>query len=330
MLLRVLQGNLCARACAEFVASPAHLCSCCARVALGCLIVQLENTKRFLAVHNTVPAAITTDGKILRESMPMAYWVDEQHPKVNPLQPPSAEGVTEMKRLISKFTSGKYDIVGSMYQLLWEVDSVDRQKDLTSKLLASYAELSKDLQAHGGPYLMGSQFTLVDVALIPFVDRALVLLPHYKSFELPDTAAFQPLRAWRQAYQSRPSWKISSADRLQRSVAVQPFASVKRDEYICEVYSSYANGVKGQSRRRQRGNAQLQSQSGERAQSQSESWKRAEREREVSPWLPHPQVELASLTLLTPIWCVLVPCRCRHRSKAAPSRSPRCSHPRHR
>jgi len=37
------------------------------------------------------------------------------------------------------------------------------------------------------------------------------------------------------ACEARPSVRISSADRLPRSVAVQPFAATKRNDYIIEV-----------------------------------------------------------------------------------------------
>ena len=204
----------------------------------------LSETKRFLAVHNTVPAAITSEGETLRESMPIAYWVDAQYPKVSPLQPASAEGVATMKALIAKYTGGRFDVVAPFYGALMEIDDQHKIQALMNALLDSYKEISRDLQASGGPYLMGGQFTLADVALIPFVLRALSILAFYKGFSVPDSPAFQPFKDWVAAFSARPSVRISNADRLPRSMAVQPFAQQQRDAYLNEVYACYASGVR--------------------------------------------------------------------------------------
>lgn len=208
----------------------------------------LEVTQAFLKIHNTVPAGVY-EGKALKESMPMCYWVDETFPSSgNRLQPASVEGVAHMKAAIAKYTSGQFDLVATMYAYMFKETSDPESTTLREKLLAGYAELARDLVASGGPYLLGEQFTLADVALIPFVDRCLVVNGHYKQFAVPTTPEYAAFHAWRSAYQSRPAYQLTNADRLPRSLAVQPFAAVKRDEYIVEMYEGYANNVREEAR----------------------------------------------------------------------------------
>ena len=114
-----------------------------------------------------------------------SYWVDETlAPNVNPLQPSSAEGKAAMKALIEKYTSGQFDLVAPMYKILVE-ENAEKQQELFSSLLAAYEELGRDVTKSGGPFLLGQQFTLADVALIPFVQRPFVLLDHYKGLKVP-------------------------------------------------------------------------------------------------------------------------------------------------
>ena len=215
------------------LASASHSLTVAPSFALS-LSPDLPLTQEFLKLHNTVPAG-TYEGKPVKESMPMVYFADETFKTGNKLQPSSAEGKEAMKALITKFTSGQYDVTGPFYQLLFSELDDKTLPSKTASLLASYAELSKDLSASGGPYLVGQQFTAADIAVIPFVDRALLLLGHYRSFVVPDTEEYKSFHAWRKAYKSRLSYQITNADRLPRSVAVQPFAATKRDAYIIEM-----------------------------------------------------------------------------------------------
>ena len=122
-----------------------------------------------------------------------SYWVDETlAPNVNPLQPASAEGKAAMKALIEKYTSGQFDLVAPMYKILVE-ENAEKQQELFSSLLAAYEEMARDLAKSGGPYVMGKQFTLADVALISFVQRAFVLLGHYQGFKVPQN---DQLKVW--------------------------------------------------------------------------------------------------------------------------------------
>ena len=47
-----------------------------------------------------------------------------------------------------------------------------------------------------GPYLLGKQFSLIDIALLPFYERMTVVLPHYRKWQIPKTKEFQLLNDW--------------------------------------------------------------------------------------------------------------------------------------
>jgi len=148
-----------------------------------------------------------------------------------------------MKDFITRYTDKSHptDIVAAMYGL-YSLPA-DQCGEAKAKLLKAYKSLNDEIKANGGPYVLGEQFTLADVAIIPFVERATILLAHFRDFTIPTTAEFETFHAWRKSYLQRPSVQISEADRLPRSIAVQPFGKTKRAEYLIEMYSAYANGV---------------------------------------------------------------------------------------
>ena len=121
-----------------------------------------------------------------------SYWVDETlAPNVNPLQPSSAEGKAVMKSLIEKYTSGQFDIQPVNMHL--QEESEEKRGQIHARLLAAYEEMARDIAKSGGPYLMGQQFTLADIALISFVQRAFLLLGHYQGFKVPQN---DQLKVW--------------------------------------------------------------------------------------------------------------------------------------
>jgi len=202
-----------------------------------------SETKEFLAVSNTVPAGYDPQGQPLRDSLPIVYWCDEQWPKRNPLQPSSDEGKAKMKALIARFTEGELSVGTHTFQALMSRDAAKSQSHW-EQLLRALTELGREVQASGGPYLLGAQFTIADIALFSLTERAQVLLPHYRSLAIPETDDLRSFHQWYAAVAARPSVRITRADRLPRSLAVQPFAATQRAAYLIEANEGMAHSVK--------------------------------------------------------------------------------------
>jgi len=99
---------------------------------------------------------------------------------------------------------------------------------------------NEQLAKNGGPFLMGEQFTLVDIALLPFCERMNVLFSYYKNFEIPKTEEYSLFHEWMKRGFQRESFIITSADRSDQSMRMQPFKNRKRLEYLREVYAPHA------------------------------------------------------------------------------------------
>lgn len=63
-----------------------------------------------------------------------------------------------------------------------------------------------------GPYLLGEDFTIADLHLLPFIQRLTITLKHWKEYELP-TDKFPKLVEWVQSCLERDSVKASSMTR---------------------------------------------------------------------------------------------------------------------
>lgn len=81
------------------------------------------------------------------------------------------------------------------------------------------AEMEKALAAYEaaiaegeGPYLLGKEFTLADVHVLPFLQRLVITLKHWKDYELPEDM-FPKLLSWIDSCLARESVKDSSMTR---------------------------------------------------------------------------------------------------------------------
>jgi len=59
--------------------------------------------------------------------------------------------------------------------------------------------------ANEGPFFLGADFSYVDIAVFPWVERFLTVGAAYRGFELPAAEEFDRLRVWHAACRARPS-----------------------------------------------------------------------------------------------------------------------------
>jgi len=198
----------------------------------------LEDTKRLKEVNPsaTVPSALHGDRKLF-ESLLLCEYVDET------FQGPSLMPVSTYDRFLAKLAMKDIsdNLVPSFYKLLQTVDEA-AIKENSEKFLAEVAKVNAQLSKSGGPYYFGKEFSLVDIALMPFFERTVVVLTHFGKFAIPQTEEFKPLHKWMETCFQRESFKKSSADRTEVSMKVQPFRNQNRVEYLREMYKAYALG----------------------------------------------------------------------------------------
>jgi len=204
-------------------------------VEVNCFNKTLENTKLFLEVspNGTVPAGIY-HGKNIYESVPFCKYVDEMFP-ANNLCTNTPYHRWEALTLLNDASE---NFVPTFYKVLCENDS-EASKEHRAKMKDILKNFNQQLERSGGPWFMGKQFTLVDISLLSFFERMVVLFPYYRDWDPFQNAELQELTRWMDAGFARESFKITSADRSEQSMIVQPFKSRRRADYLREVYQAY-------------------------------------------------------------------------------------------
>eukprot|EP00899_Mesostigma_viride_P009610 jgi/Mesvir1/18650/Mv17152-RA.1 len=146
-------------------------------------------------------------------------WTGSGIPALQPTSPRARARCRSSSALISK------RIVPSFYRTVMTNDAT-QQREAASALDKALAEFDDALAAEGGPFFLGSQFTLVDILLAPFGQRFPVLAA-YRGWQVP--AGLERLQKWLEAIHARPS----VADTLPAS----------RQEELIHTYSRYADGT---------------------------------------------------------------------------------------
>jgi glutathione S-transferase len=211
---------------------------------------ELPTTREFLAVspEGMVPAG--TYGVVsVFDSLPFNEWVEEQFPD------PSLLPADRHRRFIARQAIKKHDesLVPAFYSLLTAADVPDAE--LHARLTALASALKRwndDLTKHtgAGPYFFGADFSLVDCAIVPFIERIGALIPYYRGFDPLAGEQLAPLHAWYQACIERLSFKATSGTRSQQSMDALPFGAADRADFLREVYFAFAMNQVAEARAR--------------------------------------------------------------------------------
>ena len=84
-----------------------------------------------------------------------------------------------------------------------------KDEELCTEMENALDMYEKALIESKGPYLLGEEFTLADIHIVPFIQRLVITLGHWKQYELPKEK-FPSLLAWIDACLSRESVLESS------------------------------------------------------------------------------------------------------------------------
>jgi glutathione S-transferase len=199
----------------------------------------LDMTKLFLEVSPSgqFPGGVH-NGKILFNDLALCKYLDEMFPH-NSLFPGTPYSRWEANMLLVKINT---ELVPLFYKVL-ECKSPQKAKAHQSSLLELLKYFNNQLAKSGGPWLIGEQFTIVDISLLTYAERMVVLFPHLNDFEIPKTEEYCLFHNWMQKGFQRDSFKVTSANRSEQSMKTHPFKAITRAEYLREVYGhATANG----------------------------------------------------------------------------------------
>ena len=175
-------------------------------------ITYIDRNKRpdwFLAVspHSKVPVLLVNDKEALFESNAIAEYLDETAaPRLHPEDPLARARNRAWTDYVSTFASA---ISNTAYS-----DSEEEFAARAAKMTEPFSKLNDALGKRGnaGPYFNGAQFSLVDAAYAPFLQRY-TFMDRIKPLGLLEK--FPHLLAWRDALLAAPAVKASTVPNIE-------------------------------------------------------------------------------------------------------------------
>ena len=110
-------------------------------------------------------------GQIINESMTICEFLNDLHPD-NKLLPDDAFLRARARNIVDSTCMYKY--IPLYYRMLVHTDMRD---GIGQMMLATLRDMDAQMReaSQAGPYWFGAQFTLVDIAFFPFIDRCAVM-----------------------------------------------------------------------------------------------------------------------------------------------------------
>ncbi|CAK9008559.1 Glutathione S-transferase L3 (AtGSTL3) (GST class-lambda member 3) [Durusdinium trenchii] len=149
--------------------------------------------------------SVDCNGDKVWESLHVVQYIDERfdHP---PYFLPRNDPVKRAHvRIWSDFVTEKMQ--RNFYVHLMDQDPAAqaKAKDVFFQECRTFARaMSKD-----GPYFLGKEISMVDIALFPFWQRFLWVGRHYRGLEMPKDKEFERLQRWWEATCNRPAFKAT-------------------------------------------------------------------------------------------------------------------------
>eukprot|EP00730_Choanoeca_flexa_P013888 TRINITY_DN5838_c0_g1_i2.p1 TRINITY_DN5838_c0_g1~~TRINITY_DN5838_c0_g1_i2.p1 ORF type:complete len:302 (+),score=70.26 TRINITY_DN5838_c0_g1_i2:39-908(+) len=154
----------------------------------------------------TVPC-LFVDGKPVYESNIVAEYINEK--KGGTLMPSDPERRADVRLLIARYGE---KCVGPLYQLLRNRDPSKNDsmiEDLRTRYEEFDAMYAKMKANPRGDFLLDSQLSLAEVAFVPFLNRMVPCLEHYRGFNLFKDADIPALERAYNAAAKRPSVAVT-------------------------------------------------------------------------------------------------------------------------
>ena len=115
---------------------------------------------------------LTYRGRPIVDSIAICMFIDEAFPSDNKLLPDDAFLRARARNIIDYVCTNKFNPL--IYRMLAHTDM---REGIGQMMLATLRDMDAQMRevSQAGPYWFGAQFTLVDIAFFPFIDRCAVM-----------------------------------------------------------------------------------------------------------------------------------------------------------
>ena len=118
---------------------------------------------------------------------------------------------------------------------------------------AAFTEAIDAIEAHllgrDGPYLVGGDFSLADVTMAPFMERAAASCPYYRGLTIRTGGRWPAIERWFEAMESRPAYAALRSDFYTHCLALppqlSPFGLARTRDDNAERYAAEIDGSDG-------------------------------------------------------------------------------------
>lgn len=175
--------------------------------------------------------ALRWEGKVVVESLAICKFVDERFegPSLMPDEGGVRRRADELLDACDGVVSAGLQAVMGADGRFWGIGTRFEERD-TKAFETKMAPLLKQLQKHGGPYLVGQQLTLVDLAYLPFIERFAVAMNHFMGYNVRALGDGE-IGHWMDACHARPALQSTRTDPVQLRKAYQKYMSLDFFDY---------------------------------------------------------------------------------------------------
>jgi len=161
----------------------------------------------FLAkVPSGLLPAVELNGRLYTESAVIAQLLEESFPGTAALMPPPG---TPARRTADELLRLERTLFSRWMQWLTSYSGDASNKAAFKTTLAA---VDNALQASGGPFFLGDQFSLVDITFAPFLERMAASLLYYKGYRMRGDGIWPGIDAWFEAMHRRPTFHAIQSD----------------------------------------------------------------------------------------------------------------------
>ncbi|KAG0590092.1 hypothetical protein KC19_1G071100 [Ceratodon purpureus] len=175
------------------------------------------------------------DGKIITESMDIMFLIEQRFPDYNPLLPsggPELAAVDSLLGLERRLAGAWMNRLRSSWP---DMNGFENTMD----------KVNSALQRFGGPYFLGSKFSMVDAVYAPFLERIAASMPYWPGVKVRGNDRWPAVNSWFDAMDSRPAYQAMKSDDFTHTHDLEPQIGPCRSAPAGQAYRDLINGKNG-------------------------------------------------------------------------------------